>query len=266
MLMWLFELLQTANEISNRDTKDLDANDLRSRATHILGQLKETYQICTELELPENKQLEILLPHSESVQIVEFDVESNFPSLATLERIEELERSLLIDPTLKKPQEGYGRTFPVDELLHLLSKPGAKIFALTIDSDIAGFYIIHTDQESLPAEIQATFELLDQRGLLKRSAAGWGEIVGISKEAREMFEGTGFDAHRALVTAVIESAFALGLDQLFGEVREGTYANTAKAKHVAKGWEETGIFIERGDTPFQLLQFPLKEHGGTALE
>ncbi|MCB0351929.1 MAG: hypothetical protein KDD64_00340 [Bdellovibrionales bacterium] len=232
---------------------------LPSLAREVFRQMDSNYQKIATQCLPEVRYIKdaIGLGESSDLRMLYFSSEQNFPPIHLLEKIEDLEKGLLIDLDRKAPQEGYGRVLPVSELKEVLSCSGAHLICLTVNGEVNGFFIALSDPSSMPLDVVNSLEKISEAGLDKHTQFGWGEIVGISKRARAFCRSVGVNAYEALTNVVRETAFQLRMDQLFGEVREGIQANTAKAKHLAQGWEETGLFRFHGNIPYQILRLPL---------
>lgn len=60
--------------------------------------------------------------------------------------------------------------------------------------------------------------------------------------------------YRWLTVAACESALSLGIHSLFCQVRIGYNGNTAREKHIAVGWEPTGIVFSVGDFKYEILR------------
>ncbi len=89
-----------------------------------------------------------------------------------------------------------------------------------------------------------TLGMFDVRLYLKRNP--------ILKEGLDLLRAPSL--YRWLTAAACESALSLGISSLFCQVRIGKSGNTAREKHLAVGWESTGIVFSMGDFQYEILR------------
>lgn len=253
LLQLMDRLTHVAEHIGRRLRRE---NDFWKVVDDVLQDIDDSFEAIAATWLPEsiiyNRQ-----PGESIIRICEYNNSLELYGGFVLDKIERIARKLTIDPERKEPQEGFGHSFDYDELVHLFHRRGAGLFPVVIDGEFVGFYMLHTQRDALPRELQETFDLIDKAGLAKRSNAALSKVAGITFGGRRKCRRAGLSAYDILHEAVIETARSLGIDQLFGEVREGVQANTAKRRHLALGWKETGIRIQRGSAAHQIMRYDI---------
>lgn len=178
------------------------------------------------------------------------------PHSSELEKLVDINKRLLIDAEKSEPQVGFGRVLEQEELQKILSAKGARLFLLEHKGAIAGYYILHTSLDNVSPQVAKALQRPLLMGASNGTRCGWADIVGILPEARREIEArsAGVKAYDLLDTAVVQSARAHNIETLFGEVREGTQCNLAKASHLRRGWEETGVIYSGARFPYQILE------------
>lgn len=185
-------------------------------------------------------------------KIREFDSTSLSPSLQTVEELENIYRSLCIDINVKAPQEGFLTPLSKQEIITELEKPGARLFVAYFKEQPIGFYLIFTKPGTFPSA--AINAIKDETGsnIFPEPQDGWIRSVALSRDARNDFEQLDFSAYRAFTAAVTETARSLGIHRLWGRIRVGEQANTAREKHLAIGCKSTGIVYQQENHPFEI--------------
>lgn len=189
------------------------------------------------------------------VKVVAYNTQLSGIPEQVLREVEKVESELLIDTAKLEPQEGFRRALDTQELKELLMCRAARLYAVSHDEVLIGFYVALLDPNSVTPHVEKAFQALDDAGNIPRgSRYGWCEIVGVTREGRERMRSLGINAYDLLDSAVVQTAQGEELDYLFAMVREGVQANTAKEKHL-RFWQETGIILweNEGTIPYQLL-------------
>ena len=130
---------------------------------------------------------------------------------------------------MQEPQEGFGRFLTHDEIRNMISSPNVRTYILSLQSQAIGFYVLDIEHQEA-------------------------KIVGVSKEGREIARSLEIDAYGLLDEAMMDTACAFGITHLTGEVREGLQANTAKSKHLIRGWKETETVKVHDGHPYRKLE------------
>ncbi|MBX7137041.1 MAG: hypothetical protein K1X83_03585 [Oligoflexia bacterium] len=185
--------------------------------------------------------------------IQEFDPQRNPPGVSDLQAAEAICAELTIDPSQHRPQEGFGRQVTQSDFTEWLSRPGARLFAPALRDEVIGFYIMSSESAAIPAYAAGNIRSFLGDEELPGPGDGWVDIVGLSKGGRTALAEMGFSGYSALTAAVCETARGLGIENLWGEVRVGAQANTARDKHLAMGWIDTGLITSHNGHPYELL-------------
>ncbi|MCB0318859.1 MAG: hypothetical protein KDD56_08885 [Bdellovibrionales bacterium] len=151
--------------------------------------------------------------------------------------------SFLIDANLGKPQEGFIEPYTSDVLSSYLEQPEASLYVTYLNDKAVGFMILTPDQDGVTA---------------------FAPIVAISKEGRCYCHEHGENAYDLLHYSLCETAYYSGIKQVTAEIREGPNANSAKPKHLKRGWEETNDLVYEEGGPYRKLTLdPAKALGLT---
>jgi hypothetical protein len=174
----------------------------------------------------------------------------------------EMARGLVIDLSLARPQEGYGRPVPVSEFEFLMSRIGSKLLTLSYEGRDIGYYIILSEQRKTTAEAIKAYHVLAPTGRMDRATYAWFDIVGITNEGRRLVKDAGGHAYTILDSAAAMVCVCNGIDVLFAGCRGGSQANTAIDAHFRRGFEDTGLtYTFQSNTPFHIIE---KRIGGPA--
>ncbi|MCB9030013.1 MAG: hypothetical protein H6619_03100 [Deltaproteobacteria bacterium] len=188
-----------------------------------------------------------------AVDCLEFDVAYSRPSSSLWDAVEEICSDLVIDLDSICPQEGFGREVSAHELADGLANPGDRLFVPRLNSKPIGIYQMNVGPDAIPTRVKEALRLAKADPSILAESSGWGAIVGLSKSGREELRRHGVSGYSLLTATVLESARGQGLYRLLGEVRVGAQANTAREKHLAAGWETTGVIYEHSGHPYEIL-------------
>lgn len=173
-------------------------------------------------------------------------------------RLSQLGRQLAIDPDRACPQEGFA--YPVGEeyFKSCLSHKGSSLTVLKLGNEISGFVVLLTDRKDLPENAKFALERL---GANCRGSVGWVEIIGKAPEldSAHCQDENGVSPSHMLLAVAKSLASHKGIDTLLGEVRVGKQANTAMEKHLALGWQRTGIIRQGELHPYEIMLLDLKD-------
>lgn len=186
------------------------------------------------------------------------------PPLAVIEKVVTLTSELSIDPSRQFPQEGFLTPYAKRDLETLLEKPGVRLFVLKYDQEPVGFYILVTGTHDLTDDAKKTAPIVEQCRLDIESRWGWASAVGVSASFRRTLYAMGVQPYDFLHGAMVQSAKALGITDLFGRVRSGVQANTAMASHFRVGWRKVGEVPYDG-VPYAVLHVSLREQSPMTL-
>lgn len=220
----------------------------------------ESYFQAIEPAYLKLNQLTVLshLPRAAELKLsmVEFDTDFSGYCPEILTEIEQLEKKLLIDPALKRPQEGFGNILTVEQLTEILHRRQSRIFVAFQDGVASGFYLPVLNPDSVREYPGAHFDQLVDQGIIAAdSRAGWVHITGTARENRVAMARAGVHLYKVFDQTMIQSAGSEGLDLLIGAVREGIYANTSARSHFRFGWEWTPHTFLGADgvTPYRTI-------------
>jgi hypothetical protein len=180
------------------------------------------------------------------------------PSAFDLRKLQAINEELSIDPRRQEPQLGFGSAYTAEQLRDLIASHGARMFMMRLNREPEGYYILNVKKEGFPERGREIYDLLRAKDLIPADGTGWFEIVGITKEGREAGAAAKRSAYSFLHDAVVSAALDARLTKLFCQVRAGTQANLALAKHMARGWEETGVQLPNSaGVPYDILTLDL---------
>lgn len=184
-----------------------------------------------------------------NLSLLEFNTEYSGLCRRLLPLLENIDRGLLIDPSLNCPQNGLGATYPPEATEAVLRSVGCRVFLLQLGVETVGYYIFVPNPPSAIMPTQRLFEDLADQGVIKdalRARYGFFRGVAITKEARNILRNAGISGYRILDHQMAQTALFEGCDALVCTVRGGPNRNTAKASHLKVGWNETTYEIKHG--------------------
>ncbi len=176
----------------------------------------------------------------------------------------------------------HGQVFTKDRiLLYLKTSPHGEKVTVPCEPSLSSTYEIASAlQPSSVTEVGCGDFVLDRSGRVlqieRNSATGafapksWslystrGEILGmfdvdlylkrtpISSEDLDSLRAPSL--YRWLTVAACESSLSLGITSLFCQVRIGAHGNSAREKHIAVGWEPTGVTFTAGNFEYEILR------------
>lgn len=246
----LFNLTRAWVSIISETVPDSDDRARVSREYFAsAGQLYRELQSATVLaHLPGAERL--------GLSLVEFDTDFSGYCPEILEQVELLERELLVDTTLGRPQEGFGGVLSVDQLLEVLRFRQSRLLVVFAEETVCGFYLPIMNSESVRCYAGAHCESLVEQGILKADeTVGWAHITGTARTNRVMMARAGVNLYQLLDQTVMVTAAREGIRTLLGAVREGENANTSVKAHFRMGWEATDHTFSGADgsTPYRTI-------------
>lgn len=186
------------------------------------------------------------------VEVCEYDQLRSAPNQEVLEQIEEISQGLKIDSSLLLPQEGFGRVVTASELAKDTKEKGARLFVIFFNRLPIGYFLLFANLEMIPSPTSEALRREFPR-LKLGDGDGWTKVVGITKAGREILKNSTVHGYRAFTNIVSETAFALGINRLWGDVRVGPQGNLARNKHIAVGWIPTGVVYEHDGHPYEAI-------------
>lgn len=188
-----------------------------------------------------------------TLDVREFDARRISADAALLAQLESICGDLVIDQAIRGPQSGYARALSASEIGDELRRPGSRLCVPYLDEIPVGLYLISTTPEGIPSHARRLVREFTGDSALPGRWDGWAGIVGLSQSGRQALRPRGIFGYRELSEAVKETARGWGIERLWGEVRIGERANTARARHVAVGWLPTGLHETHHGHPYELL-------------
>lgn len=181
------------------------------------------------------------------LSLIEFNTDFSGLPFMLIDTLKEIDSSLLIDPTLGKPQEGFGRTMTDEEAERLLRSVGSRVFLLQSKQEIVGYFMFLPEPTEDLLPIKGLPEMLKDGEFLaaeSEGGIGFARSVAVKKEHRFRFARAGTNACDLLDDVMAHTALLEGCDTLVATVRVGPNANASVKSHERHGWRRTGITVE----------------------
>ncbi len=197
-----------------------------------------------------------------SLSLLEFNTEYSGVCWDLVPLLETIDRALLIDPTLNRPQNGLGTVCPPEVTEAVLRSVGCRVFLLQLGSETVGYYIFTPHPPGAVVPTATLFDDLAHQGLVKDATGlryGFFHGVAITKAARDTLRRAGIQGYRLLDYQMAQTAVYEGCDTLVCTVRSGPNRNTAKESHVKAGWRETGFEVQRAGPSAVPLEVLLRD-------
>jgi hypothetical protein len=194
-----------------------------------------------------------------SLSLLEFNTEYSGICWDLLPLLENIDRALLIDPTLERPQKGLATLCPRDVTEAVLRSVGCRVFLLQLGAETVGYYVFAPNPPGAVIPTATLFQDLAHEGLIKdpmHARYGFFHGVAITEAARNTLRSSGTWGYGLLDSQMAQTAVYEGCNVLVCTVRSGKNANLAKPRHVEAGWEETGFEVTRtggGKVPLEVL-------------
>jgi hypothetical protein len=224
-------------------------------------------QLCTHIDVLEQESralfsaamgFKVSPEHHRQVSVFEI---TGKPTNSVVEQLRAMMKEWLIDIDDPRPQRGFGRVYTQQEVEDFCDKHHGRLFCVKLGEKIAGFYLIFIEPAHFPPHVHEALAALANFGEYMRASHGWTEMVGITHEGRDCAHQRGIDLYTLIDEAVCDTFATFQREKIFAEVREGTYANLSKPDHLKRGWEESGIIIQSGKFPYQIISRTLSPAG-----
>ncbi len=185
------------------------------------------------------------------------------PDRSVVTGLREMMKDWLINEADPRPQRGFGRAYTEQEIEDFCGKYAGRLFRVDLDRQTVGFYLIFVDEQRFPKDVQHALDQMEKAGEYMGVLTGWTEVIGITQAGRNLAKSQGIDLYTMMQEAAKDTFASFQKEKVFAEVREGTYANLAKADHVKpkRGWTETGVEIQTGRFPYQIIKMVLSPGG-----
>ena len=225
-------------------------------AGKMLDQLEQESRLVFSKELD----LDLLRDRQLGVSIRE---ETGTPDQSVVRALRRMMREWLVDYNRETPQRGFGRVYSKKEVQDFCQKHGGRLFLVDMEGKTVGFYLIFVDKNTFPEHVTQALGEMEKAGEHMHSITGWAEVVGITHTGRDVAKARNLDLYSLMTEAVKDTFASFQIEKVFGEVREGAYANLSKANHLKRGWEETGVFVTQGPRrlPYQIIRMVLSPGG-----
>jgi hypothetical protein len=193
------------------------------------------------------------------LSLLEFNTEYSGLCRGLIPLVEKIDRALLIDPSLNRPQNGLGATCPPDIAEAVLRSFGCRVFLLQLGMETVGYYIFAPNPPKTVIPTESLFQDLARHGLIKdpgHTRYGFFHGVAITEAARATLRNAGIRGYRLLDYQMAQTALYEGCQTLVCTVRAGPNRNLAKKQHLDVGWQETGYEVTRrmpGASPLEVL-------------
>jgi hypothetical protein len=176
-----------------------------------------------------------------------------------------IQQHLLVDPSLRVPQNGFGRAEEPHEIRSALSLGESRLFGVSLREELQGFLVTENNQEILRRSRGDILSLLTQNGHIdENQRVSFVRILGLRFASRKQSARHGIDLYEQLMQAADFSWRGDGISLGIGLVREGENANTAIYDHMRVGWRKTDIQILSADrtTPYRVIIRPVENSRG----
>jgi len=181
-----------------------------------------------------------------------------------LEGVTAMTREWVINREDKRPQYGFIREYPVDELSEYLTTNRGRLFRADVNGRDVGYYLLFTESGYFPSGVTSMIgEVGEQAGEYLRVVQAWVSLVGVTKAGREWAHQNKIDLYTIIHEAVVDTLSSFQTEKAFAVVREGDFANLAMEAHLKRGWRPTGVSIPRGKfhDPYQIIRLDLSPGG-----
>jgi hypothetical protein len=197
-------------------------------------------------------------------RLVRISEHTGSPSESLLQSVQGMMREWVIDPSLKRPQYGFGRVHTLKELRDYLVTYKGRLFQVQAEGRDVGYYILFSDLQDFPPEVKEIIEAVGRTGEYLKVKQGWTQLVGVTKAGRDWAKRNGVDLYTIIHEAVVDTFSSFQVEKAFCIVRDGEFANLALDSHLnpKRGWRRTGATVQLGQFPYQILRFDVSP-GGT---
>lgn len=199
------------------------------------------------------------------LSLIELNSDFSGPPFMVIDAIREIDSGLLINPTLRRPQEGLGRLMTDEEAERLLRSFGSRVFLLQSNQDCIGYFMFLPEptEDLLPAK-GLLKNLKERGGLAVESSGGIGiaRSLAVKIQGRLTFARAGINACDLLDQVMADTARLEGCHTLVATVRVGPNANTSIKSHQRHGWRTTGLIEGELEILVRHNAFPQGEPSG----
>jgi hypothetical protein len=219
-------------------TSQLSYGDFREEGWQIYQRLSAR---TTLAHVPKARELKLSL--------LEVNTEYSGSCSQLIPLLSEIDKNLLIDPTLNVPQNGHGSICPPAIMRAVLQSYGCRVFLIQFGMETKGYLLFAPNP---PPELLPTptfFQDLAEKGHIRDphdERPGLFAIASIEKAAREVLHQVGIRGYPLFDPAMTQAAIYEGRQTLVLTVRTGPNRNPAKRSYLKAGWHETGFIVTRG--------------------